>query len=162
MGADERVPVAALCTLNPCHIHLHKRGSAPLTCLEHNQPQRSTGKALLFEHPKHATLRTIKHEWHIAPRELVLNLDAFGSPVLKVVERAQFHPSHGIARRGNVAAVVEHGLRHQFRQMRVGTVNLTAHAEATDTSNRVVIDNATAVATHVLAQDFVNIYVSHH
>ena len=89
VGTDQRMPVAAMHSLDPRHIHLHQRAAAPLARLEDDAANGLTGQALLLEHSEHAPLRTVQHERHVATRQLVANAHTAPCPKLEIVVASQ-------------------------------------------------------------------------
>ena len=165
MGADKRMPVAAVAALNPGHIHLHQRTATPLPGFEDYGADGTSGQAVALQHGQHLALRHVEAEGHVGALGLVLYGNAAQAPVLEVVAAAQARPCPGIAAGKSITGVGKHGRRHICPwHSRLGSIH-QAPSRLVGAAQRVVPPafGESPAATTVLRQHFLYpaIHISH-
>ena len=130
MGADKRVPVAAVDYLNPGHVDLNQRRSAPLARLQENQAYRFAGETLPLKGSQYTLLGAVELKSDIRPRNLVAYPYATPRPVFKVVDKPQPLEAAGVERNAPLR-VVDHRLGKEETAARYHSLDSVADTPAT-------------------------------
>ena len=85
MRDDERVKTHLMHKLEPSHVNLYERRSAPLACFQKDESYGLPCKAHLFKSCNESSLRTIKTEVYIISTAFVLDIHIESRPEWEVV-----------------------------------------------------------------------------